>query len=109
MRIVTPASAPAAELKPKLPLLTRKDIRDAFDSQLPRYTQTIHEYLKDASYKVEVDFSLIYSHCLGANVGTEAIGSHAATYLESFVDNLKQYTEEVSYSLISNLPFLTIH
>jgi hypothetical protein len=94
----TPLSDAAALPKPSL--LARKDIRDEFDAYLPDLTKTINGLLKEISYTVNVNFPQLFAHCVAVDSGQNSIGTTAKAYLDGFVDNLKKYTDQVSFNTL---------
>jgi hypothetical protein len=86
----------------KLPLATRKNIRDEYEPKAPEFTKTVSDLLKEP-YKIEVDFNLLYAHGVAADnswIKTSA-GAAAVSYLESLETYLKKLTEEVGHSFLS--------
>lgn len=83
----------------KLPLASRKNIRDEYEAQASEITKTISNLLKEP-YKVEVDFNLFYAHGVAADNSwiKSSPGAAAINYLESLVSYLKRYTEEGEYT-----------
>jgi hypothetical protein len=92
---VTPVVPPVD----KLPLAARKDIRDEFDANLPEWTETVSKILGEP-YKLEADFLQFYAYVANDDDSwaKRCPGSCAKAYFESFVENLKKFTEEGQYA-----------
>jgi len=78
-------------------LAARKDIRDNFDSKIADYTKTVSDLLKQP-YKLEVNFNQFYAYAAASEDASwvkSSPGQCAASYFESFISNLKRFTDDV--------------
>lgn len=88
---VNNAAAPAV----KLPLLSRKNIRDEYDAKLPDIEKQIKDMLGE-DYKSDIDFPTLFQSCTEGRE-RECIGEIAHETIKSFVQRLGDLTSNVCY------------
>lgn len=77
----------------KLPLLTRKNIRDEYDAKLPELEKKIKDMLGE-DYKGDIDFPTLFQSCTEGRE-RENIGEIAFETFQSFVQRLGNLTDNV--------------
>jgi len=86
----------------KLPLLSRKNIRDEYDAKLPDLEKKIKDMLEE-DYKSDIDFPILFQSCTEGRE-RERIGEIAFETIQSFVQRLGDLTNNVCiYFMIRSL------
>lgn len=79
--------------KSTLPLKTKKDIRDEWDTKVPQLKKRLKKALNE-DYEFEVNFEDIFIVAVKANESTDSrLGSMAYQYFDSLVGYVERYTK----------------